>query len=268
MFLKIKILLLFGFFALLLVPAGAWAQTHADTVVIDSIKSVMKKGAKKEKKTGPPAVLANDTTGIVTRTFDEEQLKAYQNNPDFDYKETKPDTSPSIWAMIMAFIFSILGAKLGESPWIFVLIKYLVYALILGGAIFVILRMAGVNVSNIFRRKSKKVGLPYTELTENIHEISFDHELNEALSRRNFRLAVRLLYLRCLKQLSDANLIDWKADKTNTAYYYELSGKPLQQSFGPLTQSFEYVWYGNFDINEQVFNEINVLFTKFEKQLP
>jgi hypothetical protein len=119
----------------------------------------------------------------------------------------------------------------------------------------------------LWRGEAAKVAVPYSESLEDIHGINFDAEVEKALAQHNYRLAVRLLYLKCLKQLSDKNLIQWEIDKTNTAYLYELKNNEQRQIFGLLTSRFEYVWYGNFPINKQAFSDIDLLFQNFKKQL-
>jgi hypothetical protein len=109
--------------------------------------------------------------------------------------------------------------------------------------------------------------LPYSESLENIHDINFDGEIEKAVTQHNYRLAVRLLYLRCLKQLSDAELIKWQIDKTNSAYINELSNQEQRKVFKTLTLQFEYVWYGEFAIDAPVFKNINTLFQDFNKDI-
>jgi len=97
--------------------------------------------------------------------------------------------------------------------------------------------------------------------------MNFDAEIEKAISRHDFRLAVRLLYLKCLKQLSDKELIRWQIDKTNAAYIYELTDPVQKQTFGLLTRQFEFIWYGDFPIDKDTFSKINALFQNFKNHL-
>lgn len=87
--------------------------------------------------------------------------------------------------------------------------------------------------------------------------------MEDAVTERNFRLAVRLLYLQTLKRLTDAGWIAYKPDKTNQQYVYELTSSPLQADFERLTRQFEFVWYGDFPINEARFEAIHSQFKQF-----
>ena len=83
-----------------------------------------------------------------------------------------------------------------------------------------------------------------------IHNIDYEQQIREAISNKDFRLAVRLWFLRTLKSFSDKELVQWKIDKTNSDYYYELSGSKYQKDFGDVSKSYDYIWYGEFPVDE------------------
>ena len=60
---------------------------------------------------------------------------------------------------------------------------------------------------------------------------------------------MRLLYLQTLKQLSDAERIDWQLYKTPTQYLNEVRLPAFRQ----LTNHFLRVRYGNFEATEELF---------------
>ena len=130
--------------------------------------------------------------------------------------------------------------------------------------VFLIMKLIGIDAFNVIRRKPKSTPLPYDESAENIYAIDFDAEIEKAISQQNYRLAVRLLYLRSLRQLSDAGLINWDVTKTNSIYVDELSNAEQRVAFKLLTRQFEYVWYGEFMIDAPVFKKISALFNDFK----
>lgn len=216
------------------------------------------------KKT--PAVLKIDTSVVQLRSFNTTRVHAYLKDKDFKYNKADVQ-GESLWDSFWHWFWNWLFGKVfstSESQNIFY------YLLVGAGAIFLIflvLKISGISALQIFRGEAKKLDIPYAESLENIHEINFDDEIEKAIGKRNYRLAVRLLYLRALKQLSDAQLIHWQIEKTNTAYLHELTDNEQRQSFSLLTRQFEYVWYGDFSVDGQAFQNINTLFQDFKQLL-
>jgi hypothetical protein len=93
-----------------------------------------------------------------------------------------------------------------------------------------------------------------------IDRIEFVSEIDAAIARGDYRRASRLLYLRLLKQLSDAGRIVWKPEKTNHDYLRELGSNDLARSFARVTLLFDYIWYGDFHIDEPTFQQVRGAF--------
>ncbi|MFC0515880.1 DUF4129 domain-containing protein [Mucilaginibacter angelicae] len=219
-----------------------------------------------------PLVLQKDTATVIVRHLDSAALEAYRKLPEFQYNDYVK-TSPSLWARFWHWLKSLfkpmkINSNAGRFWVVFgYIIQYLFIGAGLAAIVFLVLKLAGINMLNVFRRNPVSAGLEYSESLENIHEINFDDEIERAIAQHNYRFAVRLLYLRSLKHLSDANLIKWQLDKTNNAYVDELSNPDQHRFFKALTLQFEYIWYGEFAINAQAFSKINALFTDFKKSI-
>lgn len=227
--------------------------------------------AKNTPRPHQKAVLKSDSSSVVIRSLDTATLKAYSKQDEFKYDEA--DSGPSWWARFwrafwhwLRHLFSgIDGAKSGSLLSLFLsFLGYLLIGAAVAALVFFIIKIIGIDMANIFRRKASPIILPYTETLENIHEIDFDEQIEKAVSLHNYRLAVRLLYLKCLKQLSDASLIQWQPEKSNNAYIRELNDAEQRMVFKLLTRQFEYVWYGEFTIDGTIFKNINSSFQKFK----
>lgn len=226
------------------------------------------------KKAAPavPLIVRKDTTAVALRYFDTVAIQALKKQPEFQYNDNI-ETSPSLWRRFWNWLKSLFKPmKIGtHASKFWIVLGYVIkYLLIIGGlaaVVFLSLKLAGMDMLNVFRRKPVSANLEYSELFEDIHEINFDDEIEKAIAQPNYRLAVRLLYLRSLKHLSDAGLIKWQPEKTNSAYVDELSNSEQKRFFKILTLQFEYVWYGEFTINAQAFNKINAAFTDFKKSI-
>src|SRR6202012_2134139 len=175
------------------------------------------------------------------------------------------------WRWIWETLFGWMRHAHADGTWLgffLTLLKYLIYIGLFAVVVFVVIKSIGIDPVSLFRRGAKKIAIPYSESIEDINAIDFDDELEKAIAQNNYRLAVRLLYLRSLKQLSDLQLIHWQIDKTNSTYVNELADPSQRQVFSLITRQFEYVWYGNFSIDKQAFVNISQLFQDFKQQLP
>jgi hypothetical protein len=198
-----------------------------------------------------PSVLKTDSSQIVLRKFDTAAVNIYLKQREFNYHETDKPTNmwgkfwDWLWRIIFEWFNSRSDTGTTATPGLFV--KYALLAIAIGLIIWFIIKIAGLE--GVFNKKAKQASLPYTESLESIHDISFEEQIEKATMEGNYRLAVRLLYLQCLKQLNDANLIKWQIEKTNLAYVDE------------------YVWYGGFSVNKRLYEEINTQFVNFTKTL-
>jgi hypothetical protein len=115
--------------------------------------------------------------------------------------------------------------------------------------------------------KNNPSDLDYSLLEENLQNINFQQAIQDAVYEKNFRMAVRLLYLQSLKNLADHKLINWQINKSDEAYIQELNGNLLQQSFIDITLQFESNWYGGIPIDENEFRTVSERFINFNEKL-
>ena len=219
-------------------------------------------------------LLKVDSSSLVDiRHFDRNSLDDDRKKPEFQYKETIEGISwwTRFWRWFWNWVSHLFkfGTVKGILPFWAIFFKLLDRFLILGvGAlIFFIFKAQGINLLGIFRKKATSAPIPYSEFFEDINAINFDQEIENAIAKANYRFAVRLLYLKCLKHLSDTGLIDWQIDKTNSTYINELNNEQQQTAFRMLTLQFEYVWYGEFLIDQQAYKTIDSFFRDFNRQV-
>jgi hypothetical protein len=216
-------------------------------------------------KPKPVTKIVTDASKIAVRPFNREAIEKYKSDKDFDYSGNGAAYQESWWSRFWRWVDEKIYSGIAGGG---VALEYVLLGITTGFLVFLILRSAGIDATRLWRGQSQKVDLDFTESLENIHAIDFDTEIEKAVSQHNYRLAVRLLYLKCLKQLSDTRLITWQIDKTNSTYLLELKEASQRETFGRLTRQFEYVWYGDFPIDQQTFGNIFTLFQDFKKQLP
>ena len=210
-----------------------------------------------------PLLIKLDSSKISVRKFSEEAIADYSKQKDFIYDDVAPKTMSlwdRFWRWIWSLINELLSGKTSGS-----IIKYVLIAVVIALVVYLVIKLIGLDLK-LLTRKSKHVEVPFSETLENIHEIDFEEQLNIALQNKNYRLVVRLLYLKTLKQLTDKRLIDWQPEKTNQAYVAELSRQPYHAEFVSLTNQFEYIWYGEFYIDQPSFEPIHQSFKDFNQQ--
>jgi hypothetical protein len=95
---------------------------------------------------------------------------------------------------------------------------------------------------------------PFTD--QNIERTDFDQLISREIETGNLNLAVRYLYLKLLQVLSQQQFIGWQKDKTNREYAQELSQRAFFYDFKRVTNTYEYVWYGKFQISMPVFCDV------------
>ena len=135
------------------------------------------------------------------------------------------------------------------------LIGFIIYKLFLG--------------ENFFRRSRSYKNMSGTgkEGDDMSDPSAYDKLVAQAVLNKNYRLAIRYLYLQTLQKLSAVGSLQFAADKTNYQYVNELGGTPYQNDFAALTLNYEYVWYGKFDINEDVYKRLSVDYRSFNQKI-
>ena len=183
--------------------------------------------------------------------YDTEKIAAYQSDSRYDYLSQieLPDYS---WFDLVArwfnrLINSIFSGKFEEKVTTPVMI--IIFLIILITTLYFLYKKR----PELFMRSKKNIPIPYTVEEENIHRINFNKEIDAALQAKDYRLAIRLLYLQTLRFLSDNDLIDWQIHKTPTEYLYEITNQEMKQPFRLITNHFLHIRYGNYQATCELF---------------
>ena len=213
-----------------------------------------------------------DSIPVSQRHFSQAAIDKYRQDPEFDYAVVKVSENwwdrfwDNVWEVWNRFwtwvghLFEKLFGHTAVGKGTASVFRLVVILLVAGLIIYLLTRLAGIDLLKLLRKNKRVDEIPYSESVENIHQINFEDAIENAIAVKDYRLAVRLLYLRCLKQLSDANLIHWQIEKTNHAYLNELKDAEQRRRFSVVTRQFEYVWYGEFPLDGQSFQTINASF--------
>lgn len=142
----------------------------------------------------------------------------------------------------------------------------LIWTIIIGGFASVIIWFLISSNVKLFSKKVKTIA-GGDQVPENIFEINYNEEISNAMRQGNYRLAVRLHFLRLLKHLSEKNAIQYKEDATNFDYLLQLKNSSYYNGFFKVTRYYEYAWYGGFLVNEDLYKTIKSDFDSLDTQL-
>lgn len=200
------------------------------------------------------------TLGSSERGFDQEYLESLSEHDSYDYDrefETKSadpnDNNSSVW-QIIAMIFSGIA-------WLFnSVLGYVIIAFLIGLLIWIL-----VNKSDrIFEKKNpEEQERLLTEKPVEVEARDYHKLIQAALKRQDYRLAIRFGFLSALTYLHKKELIEWKIDKTNLEYQFELQND-IQEMFADMSLIYERIWYGEFAADHELFNQMTRKFNEIK----
>jgi len=184
----------------------------------------------------------NTDKGFYYKRYLDSLLRATQ------VKEEKPNKidfrGRSFFNSIFGIIFWILAIGL---------FAYLVYRLFLSN-------------SALFSRNRKNIAAD-VDMASQEDTSDPDTLLGNAIKNGNYRLAVRYLYLQALSKLAERKLIEINSNKTNYEYVNEVRKHKFANEFASITLQYEYVWYGEYPVDQKLFEQIHGSFNQFNKNL-
>jgi len=193
-------------------------------------------------------------------------VESLSEGEEFEYTTYEEETN---WVQsLLKWLSETFGGALSVDGW-FVLLKTLALLSFLAILIFLINKMLKGDLGQTIKG-AKKLGPENLSITgENVHELDLEQLIIENTSAGKFRLALRYTYLSVLKNLSEQGLIEWKKDKTNREYEKEVmaTSPDHAQDYYDITQRFEYLWYGQTEVNRAVFDENQQVFQAFNVQI-
>lgn len=199
-------------------------------------------------------------------------LQPYQEDPKFDYEIVAADLgwwdNFKTWLgnLILRFFEVLFGGEKATGYFSFFL-RLLPYILI-GFLLFLLIKFfLNVNSRGLLYSKSNEAVVSLSEEEHIIKHEDIDQLIRDALNEKNYRLAIRYYYLLILRQMSEKELIKWEMQKTNDDYINELKKEELKRRFSHITWLYDYIWYGDFPIDEVKYLKAENKFTSLRKIL-
>ncbi|MES2810950.1 MAG: DUF4129 domain-containing protein [Bacteroidota bacterium] len=206
-----------------------------------------------------------DHEEIVARKF-QPNFKTNYKDTSFVYEFKTPEKNA--WDRFKEWLYDLfkdffnLADKSKSLNHIDTILRVLAALLIIFVIYMIVKAILNKEGSWIFGRNTQAKIIDYTDVEKNIHLVDFKKLVASAIAKDDKRLATRYYYLWLLKKLSDATLIEWHPEKTNTEYSYEIKNQETKENFNYLSYLYNYIWYGEFEITEAIFNKTKEDFEK------
>lgn len=217
-------------------------------------------------------VVQYDDQEINAIDITEKQLEPFRADDKFNYEIEKVDNS--WWEGLKNWFYNILrrffewlfGVDAAPS-YIAAFLKYLPY-LLLGLLLYLLIRFfIKANTKNILFSKSNENTVLLSEEERIMKTEDIQSLIKKALEEKNYRLAIRYYYLYLLKLLTERELITWELQKTNDDYLQELSQSKLKPLFQKVTLLYDYIWYGEFQIDGEGYERAKHKFDQLKNSI-
>ena len=141
--------------------------------------------------------------------------------------------------------------KISQSTWKTILILFL-FAAVITGLYFWLKKQ---NSNPKFIQEFDDDWNP-----EIVTKSELDVRLETALMNENFRECIRIYFTLILQLLIAQELIKWKREKTNHEYLFEMNSGSIKKSFSDCIRIFDLVWYGEYELDKNRFENIQMRF--------
>ncbi len=242
-------------FLLLLVGSLFSFNIHAQVSTDTSTVDVETTAVEEEATTYYP-----DTLKRELRSIESDSVKAVNSDKGFYYKRYMD-------SLLRATQFKVQKPRrrvdLNGSDFFSSIFGIIFWILAIGLFAYLVYRLFLSN-SSFLSRSRKNIASDIAVIEEeNVSDP--DSLLRNAIRSGNYRLAVRYLYLQSLQRLSEKKFIEINTNKTNYEYVMEVRRHKFANEFASLTLQYEYVWYGEYPVDERLFEQIQGRFTQFNK---
>jgi len=205
---------------------------------------------------------ADDNLEINFRQLYESQLEEFKNDPDFNYNNIQP-VSDDWFTRLKTWVSQQL-ASLSTSKTYSTFLDIIYYGLMIIGLVLIIRGLIIADRRGLLFGKINKDEIKLSESSEELDKLNFDELFKSAVENNNYKLAIRYLFLKSLQLLAEKGMIELRENKTNQQYLLEIKQVKVSDKFRRATSRFEWVWYGDLSVDEQVLKssqtEFNELF--------
>ncbi len=206
-----------------------------------------------------------DSSEVDYRTYDTEVIEDFKLQKEYNYDlDPKYEGNPikRLWYKFVNRLLQNMGSGTRSALW-----NVIKYGL-MGLCIFVMGRfLYRSSGTGVFKRVDKSPDYNHSLVKGESGGENLERIISQAETEEDFTKAVRYRFLLLLRLLDKEELIQWRQFKTNHEYATEIEDAILRKEFEKVSEVFEYVVYGDFDLDDQGYKQISQNFVSFSSLL-
>lgn len=225
--------------------------------------------------TASPQEVVSDSVALIQIEEESEAIERFYFEKDFQKNYTNSDfiyeskaKEKGAWERfrerLRRLYESLFGFKTSDQADKAIDITIYSLALLLTIGVIYLIVKALMNDEGkwIFGRSSDKKLVTYDELEQSLLETNFQKLIADSEKNGSQRLTIRYYYLWLLKSLSEKGHIEWDIEKTNSDYAQEIKDSQLKKEFEYLSYLYDYIWYGEFEVDQPTYDKAKAAFNK------
>lgn len=205
-----------------------------------------------------------DSSYVSKTSIIPQDLTQQYNDNDFNYFEQKDKSIlDKLKDWIIQKLIQIFSLKETATigKWVNVIMYIIIGAVLLLIIYFIIKVIVNKEGRGVVKKKAGSID-DVDELAAAYEGGNFSNLIQKAKSQQDYRSAVRYYFIWLLKHLDERNVIKFKAEKPAMDYRYEIKSSDIRRQYEYAAYVFNYVWYGEFEIKQQEFEQVEQIFKR------
>lgn len=208
-----------------------------------------------------------DTTTVSSDNFAEkfQSIQKKYNGSEFEYDERKI-ADISFFDRLKRWLDDFFNSLLPDVDVgnVYDIILYTFIGLAVVAILFTLYRLIFGKNSVFQREKREKEDSEIAFVERNLETIDITHYIQQAENNQQWNLAVRYLHLQNIQRLAHKNIVEWNYRKTNHDFLAEIKDNALKAGFNETATLFNYIWFGDFKINQADYERFKTDFILFK----
>lgn len=200
-----------------------------------------------------------DSSKVVVRQPDAKFIDSYRSQKEFNYLG-QPLLEKNLFNQLIKYLIDKFKSWKQYSHLIPMIFKMLMWMLILLTFLIIITK---TKLYKLFYTDQEIENPAFVFSNPDEQTIDFDEAIRLQINQQQYRLAIRLLYIKGISLLRSKELIHFSKEKTNVDYWCDLTDADLKSGFYRVTSIYNHVWYGDVEIEEDQYLRFEKSFQSF-----